>query len=112
MSVGTVGSIADGTSGGSHTLPVHRLPAQSATVAHAWPAAQPAHGPPQSTSLSAPSRAPFPHVAGRQTFAWHTPVAQSAPVMQRPPAGQGPHPPPQSTSISPPFCTPSEQLGS
>jgi hypothetical protein len=52
----------------AHTLSKQTWAAQSAPAQHAWPLAHPGHEPPpQSTSLSKPSRRPSVHVAGEQS---------------------------------------------
>jgi acetyl esterase len=69
-------------------------------------------GPPQSTSVSAPSFAPSAHAAPRQTFPWQMPLRQSAPDAHAFWFAHFGHAaPPQSVSDSPSFFTPSLQLG-
>src|SRR5205085_78922 len=85
--------------------------AQSAGALHVLPLAQPAHAPPQSTSVSEPFRTPSVQVSVHLPPA-HTPDAQSpgaAPAFRSAHLG---HAPPQSTSASLPCLTPSLQLAS
>jgi hypothetical protein len=71
------------------------------------------HEPPQSTSLSLPSRRPFEQLVAPAVHAplAHTPEAQSLPLLQAAPAGQlARQAPPQSRSDSVPSLMPLVQL--
>jgi len=79
-------------------------------ITEARPGAQLPQLPPQSTSVSVPSRTLSWHEM--QTLAAHTPLAQSDPWRQPMPSAQRPQPapvPPQSTPVSLPFWRLSSQ---
>jgi hypothetical protein len=93
------------------TPPVQIPLAQSVLVKQLRPFAHFGHGPPQSTSVSAPFLTPSVHDA-----AWHLPALQtrlwqSLPTEQFFPLLQGVQLPPQSTSDSVPFLIPSVHVG-
>ncbi len=83
-------------------------PAQSFAWVHVFPTAQPAQGPPQSTSASAPFFLPSLQLVHLPPS--HRPLAQSVVLAHVLPSTQSPQLPPQSTSLSAPFFVPSWQL--
>src|SRR5690242_16485788 len=86
-----------------HTPPAHVPLAQSAATEHILPEAQRGQVPPQSTSVSLPSRAWSKQVlpVGVHWPAMHLPYMQSPSARQPSPKRQvAPQPPPQSTSVS------------
>jgi hypothetical protein len=96
--------------GAVQRLLLHRALEQSAAPLHALPVAHFGHaGPPQSMSVSEPSRVPLVQVAGgaRQRLLVHRPELQSAPAPHALPLAHfGQALPPQSTSLSLPSFAP------
>jgi hypothetical protein len=91
---------------------VHTALKQSAGRTQWEPDAQPAHDPPQSTSVSVPFLTVSLHVGAWHCPALQTSLAQSAFTIQAADVGHDGHdPPPQSTSVSLPFATPSVHVG-
>jgi hypothetical protein len=96
-------------------VPLQTPLVQSLAPTHFLPSAQAAHAPPpQSTSVSVPSRTRLLHPVDWHTVAVQTLLAQSPMTAQCCPSAHflaGAQDPPQSLSVSVPFLTVSEHVG-